>query len=164
MNWPPLWVAAALVQACSSPAPTAPAPASDEVTLRTVLGLPASTRLIHLASDPRAGGTFGREGLRIVAELEIPPSDLSTFLAAARARPRWTTALPATVGTMRQGPTEIPASAHVALAYCEAGAWIVGTTFSTEPCDPLPPRLDRYRVAVIDGVTGRVHVVFKNYY
>jgi len=147
------------------PAFPATPPMVDEQTVRAELHVPPAATLVSLTSNPGAGGTFGREGLRIVATFELGPAELASYQASRATRPGWAPLpLPSEAADFRMPPVELPASAERGLAFCQTGVWATGTTFTPHPCAPPPARFDQYRAAVLDEDAGRLTVVFKNYY
>lgn len=137
-----------------------PPPPSDEDVVREELGVPARARLVSLDADPLTGGTFGREGLRIVATFDVPPEALASMEGA----PGWQVGpLPDAVFAFPGPPRELPTPTN-ALAFCQIGTWRTGTSFDPHPCDPPLSDFDQYRAAVLDRDTGRLSVVLKNYY
>ena len=134
----------------------------DERDVRNELGIPDAARLISLHADPQRGGTFGREGLRIVAvfDLGAAPDAIAREISA---RPGWGP-LPISRALRRVDapPRELPRPRR-GVAYCRVGVWRDGTEFDARPCG-TPGKIDHYRAAVIDVAKSQLTAVFKNYY
>lgn len=144
---------------------TVEAARSDEDAVRAELAIPSDARLLSLTAEPTTPGTFGREGLRIVARFELPPASLAAFAAARRGAPGWgALPVPEAIFGFPSAPDELPRDVPRGLHFCEVGTWRVGTTFDPHPCGAPPPRFDRYRAAVLDEERGHLTVVMKNYY
>lgn len=143
----------------------APPTPTDEETARAALDVPPAATLVSITADPMTAGTFGREGLRIVAVFELGPGDLASYRASRATMPGWgPLPLPPELADFRMPPTELPTGTERGLGFCQTGVFVVGTTFTPSPCAPPPPRFDQYRAAVLDEDTGRLTVVLKNYY
>jgi hypothetical protein len=135
---------------------------ADERDVRNELGIPDGARLISLHADPQRAGTFGREGLRIVAvfDLGAAPEAIAREISV---RPGWAP-LPISRALRRvdDPPRELPRQRRGA-AYCRVGVWREGTEFDARPCG-TPGKIDHYRAAVIDVAKSQLTAVFKNYY
>jgi len=135
---------------------------SDERDIRNELGIPDSVRLISLHTDPERGGTFGREGLRIVAVFDLGGA-ADVIARELAGRPGWGP-LPMSRALRRVAdpPKELPRPRR-GVAYCRVGVWRDGTEFDARPCGTTG-KIDRYRAAVIDVAKAQLTAVFKNYY
>jgi hypothetical protein len=143
----------------------APVPTStDEDTVRDELEIPDGATLVSLTADPITGGTFGREGLRIVATFRLPPSESAAYEMSRSGMPGWAPLpLPGEASRFPSPPIELP-TPTTGLGFCQTGVWASGTTFTPHPCAPPPADFDQYRTAVLDTATGELTAVFKNYY
>ena len=139
--------------------------ADDERMVRDTLALPESARLVTLSADPTTPGTFGREGLRVVAVFELSAVDFRAYRASRAHAPGWSPLpVPEAVFDFAYPPIELPRSPMRGLAFCQTGVYATGTTFTPNPCAPAPARFDQYRSAVLDDAERRLTAVFKNYY
>jgi acetyl esterase/lipase len=125
--------------------------------------LPVEARLLSLSADPETAGTFGREGLRVVAMFEFTSADAESYGRRVAGASGWgELPIPAVVRRLREPPSELP-SARRGLVYCRIGVWREGTEFNEYACGSVA-RPDHYRTAVLDLEHGKLTAVFKNYY
>jgi hypothetical protein len=144
-------------------APTVPNALADERDIRGRLQLPVEARLLSLSADPETAGTFGREGLRVVAMFEFTSADAESYGRRVAGASGWgELPIPAVVRRLREPPSELP-SARRGLVYCRIGVWREGTEFNEYACGSVA-RPDHYRTAVLDLEHGKLTAVFKNYY
>lgn len=159
-----LTLVASLLAACGSKRSSPPA-LNDEERLRADLAIPADVALASLRTTPGAGGTFGREGLRIVATFKLTPAQLGAYRAHAAAAPEWAPLpLPADVDGFREPPIEVSAAGAKGWGFCRVSIYHTGAPWEHLPCAKARFRFDQYRIAVLDEDAAEIVVVYKNYY
>ena len=136
--------------------------ARDEATIRSALQLPAAAKLLSLTAEPASPGTFGREGLRLVASFALPSAEASRFATAAMTQGWRGLPLPDAAAGFKQPPTELPAPQR-GVVFCRVGKWRTGNEFDWSVCEG-EKAIDRYQTAVLDLDNATVSAVFKNYY
>jgi hypothetical protein len=154
----------ALLAACGLMRSSSP-PRSEEEKLRADLAIPADVALVSLETKPSAGGTFGREGLRIVARFKPTPAQAAAYRGHVASLPGWAPLpLPSRIDSFREPPIEVSAAGPRGLAFCQVSIYHSGAPWETLPCASAPVRFDQYRIAVLDEDTSELVVVYKNYY
>ena len=138
----------------------------DEARLRDELGIPSEIALSKITSTPAKGGTFGREGLRIVATFRLTAAQAHVAEATWIHAPDWhSLPLPATVSSFRFPPVEAVGEASgVGFYRCHVGVWRTGEIYDRVACTAPPDKFDQFRIAVFDPTTSQLTVVAQNYY
>lgn len=149
------WALGVTLWGCTHTAPT------DEARVRAELQIPAGSALVRLDARPLHGGTFGREGLRILAVFRVPDGAAEPWMQGrdVRALP-----LPQNVWAFRDPPEELRPIGGNAKVWCEVISLGGTTPAGRFWCAEAPARFDRYRVAVYRPETHELWVVLKNYY
>jgi hypothetical protein len=140
-------------------------PRSEEEKLRDELAIPADVALVSLETKPSVGGTFGREGLRIVARFKPTPAQLTAYRSHVATLPGWAPLpLPPEVDSFREPPIEVSAASTHGWAFCQVSIYHTGAPWEHLPCANARVPFDQYRIAVLDEDTSEIVVVHKNYY
>lgn len=136
----------------------------DEAWVRRELGVPAQAHLISLEAEPKRGGTFGREGLRVAAQFELTPDEAAKAAISFRDGGRWRRSFDVSAVAGLPGfPSEGFGGVRPSLLYCWVAAQEAGSMREL-PCDLAPQKVVYFRYAVFDPQAGRLAAVFKNYF
>jgi hypothetical protein len=154
-----------LVLVACRPAPQPHLPTSDEMTLRRDWTLPADASMVELRAAPPVGGTFGREGLRIVATFRISKPTMEAWLKSFRPKDWKPLPLDPGILNLEAAPSEIPTKVTAGHYLCDVRPF--GSPLpSFAPFSPGTPlgRLAAYRIAVADPASGLIVIVEKRHY
>lgn len=137
---------------------------SDEAMVRAELGIPPAAALLSLDAEPKNGGTFGREGLRVAAQFKLEPEQAAVAARTFRAGGRWRRSLDLSAVQRLPGfPAEGFGGVRPHLTFCWVAVQEAGALREL-PCELSPAHVLRLRYAVFDPQAGRLAAVFKNYY
>ncbi len=154
----------------------------DEAYLRSEFCIPEDIVMVSLWRSSDTPGWFGREGLRMVGEFQLSDLQTDRFVQDAGDCEWDYGQLPDNVDLYSSPPSEIPENIVEGFYFCTVtfyGEWVDGEWKSNGvmsdpailPCsdheqmsDIYGEQFDHYRVGILDIATGKMIVVFKNYY
>jgi hypothetical protein len=160
-----LVVSLCLLSGCTRKVPLA----EDESRIREEFSIPPEIELVSLWRSSDQPGTFGREGLRMVAEFQLTDQQKENFVRRAINHGWRSLPMPKNIHSFRKPPVELPKDAQEGLCFCSvwvSGRWVNGKKqeSKTFDCEDAPEKFDDYRVGLLDIGAGKIMVVYQNYY
>ena len=145
-------------------------PSQDELQIRKEFHIPSDAALVSFWRSSDQPGTFGREGLRLVAEFQFTDQQKEAFAVKSPDVGWKPLPVPEKVNRFpHPPPVEIFQNAHEGAFFCSVavfGKWVKGKKQEDQilSCEEAPETFDHYRLAVFDRATGRIKIVSQNYY
>jgi hypothetical protein len=137
--------------------------------MREEFSIPTEVKLVSLWRSSDQPGTFGREGLRIIAEFQVTDLQKPDFVQRAMIHGWKPLPMPKNIYSLPKPPVDIPKDIQEGLCFCSvwvSGRWVGGKKQEsrTLACEDAPEKFDHYRVGLLDIGAGKITVVYQNYY
>jgi methionine salvage enolase-phosphatase E1 len=144
-------------------------PSQDESLIRREFFIPDEVKMVSIWRSSDRPGTFGREGLRIVAEFQLNTQQKEDFLKKAQGYGWKRLPKPNNINSFRYPPEELPKNVKEGMYFCYvhiSGKWIAGKKQEEKKiaCEDIKENFDSYRIGLFDIETGKINIVFQNYY